>query len=888
MISLPIDSVLDEIVDRLRAAPAVVVVAPPGAGKTTRVPPVILRAGLLDRSHPNLVMLQPRRVAARAAAHRIADEQGWSVGGEVGYQVRFEKHIGPNTRLRVLTEGILNKQLLDDPSLAGVGCIVLDEFHERSLHTDLAVALLREVQQSLREDLLLVVMSATLHAEPVASFLGGCPIVRAEGRMFPVEISYVPSNGEPLPARVADAITSFLEKGVEKGVRHLFSGANSPEKTAPEKGVRYHFRDDVLAFLPGAEEIRRAARLIDGAARQAGVDVLPLFGSLPFEQQVRALQPGGRRKIILATNIAETSLTIDGVTTVIDGGYARVAGYDPQRGLDRLELKRISKASAEQRAGRAGRTAPGRCIRLWSAKEHHELDDFELPEVMRVDLCGAVLSLHAWGQSDPRKFGWFQRPPDEMLDAAEELLAMLGALADARLTPIGEKLLALPVHPRIGRLMLAAAEAGRIEEGAAMAALLEEKDIIAPPASGQRGPLANVQSSSDLVERIRLLEEAERARFAAHLRDRGIDVAAVRQVARVRDQLIRVSKSNRTLSPALSRSTGRGSQPSDDQLLRWPLLAYPDRVVRRRASDPNTGVMVGGGGVRFSPESTVKRGEFLVAIDARHDQRSTAREALVRVASQIDVEWLEELFPQSIRRQRSLTFDESRQRVVGLGTTWYRDLLLREDRDAPVDPGPAGPVLAQALRPRARELFDSDERAAAWLARARFLAGAMPDQNWPALDDALLADVIEDACDRKKSVDEVRRAPLVAMLQAKLPYQLSRLIDEHAPESIEVPSGSRIRLDYTSGQRPVLAVRLQEIFGWTDTPRLAGGRVPILLHILGPNFRPVQVTDDLRSFWATTYPQVRKDLRVRYPRHAWPDDPLRAKPEAKGGRRRAT
>ena len=873
MVRLPIDSVLDQVVARLREARALVVVAPPGAGKTTRVPPAILRAGLLDAAHPNLIMLQPRRVAARAAAHRIAEEQGWSVGGEVGYHVRFERHVGPNTRLRVLTEGILNRQLLDDPSLDCVGCVVLDEFHERSLHTDLAVALLREVQQSLREDLLLVVMSATLHAEPVARFLGNCPIVQAEGRMFPVDVTYVPSASVRLPERVACTIQSTLDL---------------------RNGDRTRLLGDVLVFLPGAEEIRRTARLIDGAARAAGADVLPLYGSLPFDEQVRALRPSQRRKVILATNIAETSLTIEGVTTVIDGGYARVAGYDPQRGLDRLELKRISKASAEQRAGRAGRTAPGRCVRLWSAKEQHELDDFELPEVKRIDLSVAVLSLHAWGQADPRKFGWFEPPPDEMLDAAEELLGMLGALDAGRITALGKKLLALPVHPRIGRLLLEAAEAGRVEEGAAVAALLEEKDIVAPPAPGERGPLAGVQGDSDLVERMRLLAEAEKARFGAHLRDGGIDVTAARQVARVRDQLIRVARSNRTLTPHLAppasrepKSTGRGSK-AEDELLRWPLLAYPDRVVRRRESDPNTGVMVGGGGVRFSPESTVKRGEFLVAIDARHDQRSIAREAFVRVASKIEVEWLEQMFPQSIRRQRTLVYDESRGRVVGRGTVSYRDLLLREDRDAPVDAEQAGPVLAEALRSRVAEIFQSDERAAAWLARVRFLAQAMPEQGWPGFDDAALGEVIAEASTGKKSLDEVRRASLVGALQARLPYALVRLVDEHAPESIEVPSGSRVRLDYGSGQRPVLSVRLQEIFGWTETPRVAGGRVPILLHILGPNFRPVQVTDDLRSFWATTYAQVRKDLRVRYPRHSWPEDPLVAKPEAKGGRRRAT
>jgi ATP-dependent helicase HrpB len=750
----------------------------------------------------------------------------------------------------VLTEGILMRQLLDDPSLEGIGCVVLDEFHERSIHTDLAIAMLREVQQSIREDLLLVVMSATLAAEPIARFLGDCPIVRAEGRLFPVEISYRSPAGGRLPERAAGAVTDML----------------SDSDSMP---------GDVLVFLPGAEEIRRTMRLIENGGSHSDVRLLPLHGSLPFDEQIRALRPSDRRKVILATNIAETSLTIEGVTTVIDSGFARVAGYDPQRGLDRLELKRISKASAEQRAGRAGRVAPGKCIRLWSAREQQELADFELPEVMRVDLCATVLALHAWGASDPRRFGWFEPPPPEMLAAAEQLLAMLGALTSqtgARITPIGEKLLSLPVHPRIGRLLLAAVEAGRADEGATMAALLEEKDIIAAPPPGEATPLRHVQGSSDLLERMELLNGT---------RGDGIDNGAVRQVLRTRDQLLRIAERINRSKPFTRRP-----HPADDDLLRWPLLAYPDRVARRRPNDPNSAVMVGGGGVRLSPDSVVKRGEFFVALDARHDERSAAREAFVRIASRIEVEWLEELFPQSVRRERTLVFDESRQRVVGLGQVWYRDLLLREERDAPVDPQQAGIVLAEALRPRAREIFESDESAAAWLARTRFLAANMPDRDLPTFDDTMLADALADAAIGKRSVDEIRRDPLRQLLQSRLPYAIVRLIDEQAPEAIEVPSGSRIRLDYASGARPILAVRLQEIFGWTRTPCVAGGHVPILLHILGPNFRPVQITDDLESFWRNTYAQVRKDLRVRYPRHAWPDDPLTAKPQAKGGRRR--
>ncbi len=834
MVPLPIDPILPEIVGKLRSFRSAVVVAEPGAGKTTRVPPAILAAGLLPQQNPILVILQPRRIAARAAAHRIAEEQGWTLGREVGYHVRFDRQLTSQTRLRVLTEGILTRQLLDDPSLDGIGCVILDEFHERSLHTDLAIALLREVQQSIRPDLLLVVMSATLAAEPLARFLGECPVVRSEGRLFPVEISYRSNSGARLPDRVADATIEALSDSAE---------------------------GHVLVFLPGAQEIRRTANLVEASAPQSDLEVLPLYGSLPFEEQIRALRPSKKRKLILATNIAETSLTIEGVTTVIDSGLARVAGYDPQRGLDRLELKRISKASAEQRAGRAGRVAPGRCIRLWTQKEQHHLEDFELPEIKRVDLSGTVLALHAWGQSDPCKFGWFQAPSEQMLDAAQQLLVMLGALDETeqrRITPLGKKLLGLPVHPRIARLLVAAAEEGRGEEGALMAAMLEEKDFVI-------GAL-HLQHDSDLLARIELLS---RRRM-----EREFDAIALRQIERTRDQLLRIASRIKPLRHTTEHAP-----------LKWPLLAYPDRVARRRANDPLSAVMVGGSGLRLASECTVRSGEFFVALDARLDERSAARESLVRMASRIDVEWLEELFPQSIRRDRTLVYDESRQRVIARGTVWYRDLLLREDRDAPVDPQQAGELLAQALRARAREIVESDESNAAWLARLRFLSDAMPEQKLPVPDDSLFEELIIDACAGKRSLDEVRSLGLVSLLQSRLSYQQRRTLDEHAPESIQVPSGSRIRIDYQSGSKPVLAVRLQEVFGWIETPRIAGSRVPVLLHILGPNFRPVQITDDLQSFWKSTYAQVRKDLRVRYPKHAWPENPINAKPQAKGGRR---
>jgi len=849
MTPLPIDVHLPEIVRRLQEAKSLVIVAEPGAGKTTRVPPAILRGGMLSADHPNLVMLQPRRVAARAAAQRIAEENSWEVGGEVGYQIRFEKRIGKNTRLRVLTEGVLTRQMLDDPFLEGVGAVLLDEFHERSLHIDLAIAMLREMQQTVRPDLLLIVMSATLEAETASRFLGDCPVVRVPGRTFAVEIEYRPHGDAAIGPRVANAVEDVIGRADLGG--------------------------DVLVFLPGAQEIRRVGRLLEPLGKRNDLAIFPLHGSLPPEQQTLALRPSNRRKVILSTNIAETSLTIEGVRWVIDSGLARVPAFDPRRGLDRLELKRISKASAIQRAGRAGRTGPGTCVRLWSAKEQAELDEFELPEVMRVDLAGAVLDLHAWGKADAAAFGWFEQPPVAALESAQRLLEMLGALDDGGVTPMGERLISLPLHPRIGRLLCAAAEAGCVEEGATLAALLGERDIRRPDFSQPmhaRGPAT--QGDSDLLLRMQDLAEAERYRFAAHLNDRGIDVIAARQVAQVRDELLRIG---RRLGDV------RSMRPSDETLLKLLLWAYPDRVCRRRAGDRAAGVMTGGGGVRLDAESVVRQSELFLALDARDDPRSGTREAMVRIASAIREEWLWAMFPQSILRERTTVFDERRGKVVGRGVVRYRDLVLSEEADAQVDS--PGETLAAALRPRAAELFAKDEQAANFLARVGLLKKWMPEHPWPAFDANELGDALAELCAGKKSVEEIERLPLADALEARLGFPLDRLLRGQAPETIEVPSGSRIRLEYAANQPPVLKVRLQEVFSWRETPRIAAGRVAVVLHLLGPNYQPVQITGDLKSFWATTYFQVRKDLRVRYPKHSWPDDPLTAKPQAKGGRR---
>ncbi len=847
MTPLPIDEALPELLDALASRGAAVLVAEPGAGKTTRVPPAILRMLRDEPGCPAMLLLQPRRVAARAAAARIAAENGWTVGREIGYQVRFDRKVSRETRITVITEGILTRRLLADPFLEGVGAVILDEFHERSLHTDLALALLKEVKDTVRDDLRLLVMSATLDPGPISRFLGDCPVIQAPGRSFPVSVEYAPATPGPVALRVAQAVISAVEVGPP---------------------------GDVLVFLPGVAEIQRTARELASWATREDCRVLPLHGRLSAEEQARALDPAPVRKVILSTNVAETSLTIEGVTTVIDSGLARFAAHDPARGLDRLELGRISKASASQRAGRAGRLGPGRCVRLWSAGEERGMAEFDTPEVHRVDLAETVLALRAWGHPEPAKFPWFEPPPTAHLEGAQRLLFWLGATEaeDGPLTPIGQRLLRVPAHPRLGRLLLAAADQGIPRLGATLAALLTEKDLLA-----HRGE-APAPGPSDLLPRLDALNEAESRHFSPNLRDQGIDPVAARQVARARDDLLRSTRLGRPGVPE--------AEVDEETLLRLTLLAYPDRVARLRGETPGSGVMVGGRGIQRERSSIVRESPLILALDPRDDRRGGSSVARVSLASEVRPEWLEAAFPGSVARGRSVRFDERRGRVVGLDTWTYRGLVLREDDHAAVDPDRAGEAIAAALVPIARAFLREEPAIASFLDRLESLRQWCPEREWPALDDVDLAEILTSACRGKVSIEEVRGGGLLDWILGWVGHSTLRLVNELTPEALVVPSGNRIRLVYESGRPPILAVRLQELFGCPETPRIADGRVAVLLHLLGPNFRPVQVTDDLQSFWASTYFQVRKDLRARYPRHSWPDAPLLARPEAKGSRRR--
>ena len=761
---LPIDPYLPEIVERLDRGRALVVVAPPGAGKTTRVAPALVARGAL-------ILLQPRRVAARSLARRIAEEQGWQVGREVGWQVRFEREYSEATRLLVATEGILTARLLADPLLSGFRTVIVDEFHERSVHADLALAFLKQAMAA-RDDLRVVVMSATLDAAPVAAFLGGCPVLEVPGRPYPVEVGYSPGSS---PA-------AALREAAAQAGGHL------------------------LCFLPGAAEIRETEAALAGA----GLEVRPLHGSLDARAQDLALAPSARRKAILATNIAETSLTVDGVDTVVDSGWHKVLRYDAERGIDRLEAERIPADSAEQRAGRAGRTGPGRAVRLWDPRDR--LRPHREPEVRRIDLAGPLLDIIAWG-GDPLAFEWFDTPPEDRVHPALELLGLLGAVDGRRLTPLGQTLRRLPLAPRLARVL---AEAGASPRAAAACALLSER-------RGGMGPSGTAPSTdSDVLALVDRLGDAP---------------GPVRQAAR---ELLRIAE----------RLLGERPVMNDDASLRRALfVGYPDRVARRREPASPRLVLASGHGAVLGRESGVREAELLVALDVVAGRAGPGSEALVRVASRVEREWLRPTHREVVHR-----FDAGSGAVRAVERDWYLKLLLAE-RAVPARPGEAGPLLAAALRERG---LDQSGEA---LRRRLAFAGIGVD---------LLAR-LEAAAGGHTRLPELDAGEL-------LTFEERQAVERQAPSSLSLPSGRRVPLEYSEDGGVSAAVKLQELFGLGETPRVGPRKEPVTLSLLAPNGRPVQTTRDLKSFWDRTYPQVRKELRGRYPRHPWPEDPWTAPP----------
>ncbi len=781
---LPIDDALPEIRAALRVG-NVVVRAAPGAGKTTRVPPA-----LLDLVPGRVVVLEPRRVAARAAASRIAHERGSTVGEEVGWQVRFDRRAGPATRLVFATEGTLLRQVLADPLLEGISAVVLDEVHERSVDLDLCLALLREVQRDVRPDLRLVAMSATVDPTPFAAWLSA-PVVDVAGRLFPVDRIYDRFDDD---RRLADRVAAAVI-----------------EALACTDGA-------VLAFLPGASEIRWTAERLT----QVGVPVLPLYGALEGAGQDAALR-GGRR-VVLATNVAETSVTVEGVRSVVDGGFVKRLHADPTTGLERLDTERVSVSAADQRAGRAGRLGPGRCRRLWSERVQRALDPQDVPELHRADLLGPVLSICSWG-ADPSRFAWFDSPPQRAVDTAVDGLRALGLLGISGLTEAGRIVAGWPLHPRLGRLLLEATARGAPVAGAWAAALLGGRD-----AGRSREPEAD--SPSDLFDRV---EEARRGRCTSDQR-------------REAEALIRLVR-------------GRPS-PSDDDpdaLGQAVLAAWADRVAKRREPGSARGLMVGGRGVKLGPGSAVRTAPLFCCLDVD----DAGAEATVRIASGVRPEWL------TTTTDVELDFDD--ERVNARRRTRWRGLVLAEF-PAEAEPRAAAKRLAAEARTRLARVVPTDGAYADLQGRLAFVARHRPDSGLISVDPL---DLLEDLCTGLRSLGELRAANWCGAVHDRLGWDGQRLLETLAPDRIDLPSGRSAHIDWT-GDRPVLAVKMQHLFGLTETPTVAGGRVPLLLQLLGPNGRPQQVTDDLAGFWERTWPQVRKELRGRYPRHKWPEDPRTA------------
>ncbi|HVF49112.1 MAG TPA: ATP-dependent helicase C-terminal domain-containing protein [Pyrinomonadaceae bacterium] len=888
---LPIDALLPEILDSLRDTPNLVVEAPTGAGKTTRVAPAVLDAGLAGSQE--VWVLEPRRMAARMAARRVAEERGEELGETVGYQVRFEEASGPRTRIRFLTEGVLTRRLLSDPQLSRVGAVVLDEFHERHLQADLALALLRRLQKSTRPDLRLVAMSATLDAAPVALYLGECPVLRSEGRSFEVAVEHLARPDErPLASQVEAAIRRLASEGLD---------------------------GDVLVFLPGASEIRRAQEACARIASDAELLVLPLHGELPAAEQERAVRPAGRRKIILSTNVAETSLTIEGVVAVVDSGLARVASHSHWSGLQTLGVARISRASATQRAGRAGRTREGRCLRLYTAQDFNARPAYETPEISRLDLAEPALELHAAGVTDLDAFEWFEPPPPNALAAAGALLQRLDAIdAGGRVNARGRRMLRLPLHPRLSRLVVEAEARNVADEGCLVAALINERDIrassILPGTNERRRTHDAASSPSDLLELRDLFTEAERANFAPEsLRRLNLEARTVRTVERVRRQLQRLCAGERKERGERGRGreergkkredAGKGreergkalSKEQETELLIAILTGYPDRVARRRvstgdaqASDAEL-LLAGGSGAELAPESVVRQADLLVAVDAeervgagrgRAGGRSGAR-TFVRLASAIEPEWLLDLYTNLISETTEASWNSEAERVEVVRRLVYEGLTLDESRTTDARDERVAQVLAGAALAAGVEAFAGEE-INHFRARVEFMSRTFPEAGFPVLSETDVRAGLVRLCEGRRSFAELRAAAraggLLEELRARLSAEQKRMLAASAPERIALATGRQVRVNYERERTPWAESRLQDFFGMKEGPKIAGGRVALVLHLLAPNRRPVQLTADLAGFWTRHYPQVRRELSRRYPRHAWPENPL-AKPE---------
>jgi ATP-dependent helicase HrpB len=813
---LPIDAALPELTAALRTNNAAVLVAPPGAGKTTRVPLVLAAEPWAKRSENpgRILVLEPRRLAARAAAERMAHNLGERVGETVGLRVRFGSKVSRRTRIEIVTEGIFTRLILDDPTLEGVAAVLFDEFHERSLDVDLGLALARDAQQGLREDLKILVMSATIDGARVAALmgsavLGGAPVIESQGKSFAVETRYVGRDARPIEPQVADTILHAMR--AEPG--------------------------SLLAFLPGAAEIRRAQALLENRINDATTDIVPLYGALGGDEQARAIEPAppGRRKIVLATSIAETSITIDGVRIVVDSGVARVPRYEPDVGVTRLETVRVSRAAADQRRGRAGRTEPGLCYRLWDEPQTAALEPFARPEILAADLSAFALDLAAWG-ADADKLAFLDPPPNAALAEAKALLTALGAIdADGRITEEGRQLRRLPLPPRLARMVVDAARLGEGMIAAEIAALISERGL-----GGD---------DVDMRERLGALhrDRAPRARDARAM--------AQRWAAVVEAPLRRV-KSELSVGALIA-------------------LAFPERIAKNRGGAAGAFVLANGRGANLDPASPLAREPFLAVAELA----GSAAQGRILSAAPITLGEIEARFADRITARQDITFDATSLSLRGRNSRRLGALVLGE-QPVPVMPDEnTANLLAESIAALGIDRLPWTKALAQWRDRVMFLRQS-EGASWPDLSDAALAASAEawlaPALAGKTALAEFTADEFATVLGEFLPWPLRRRLDAEAPVYFEAPTGSRVPIDYASDGGPKIAIRVQELFGLDRHPAIAGGKVPLAIELLSPAQRPVQTTRDLPGFWRGSYAAVRAEMRGRYPKHPWPDDPIAA------------
>jgi ATP-dependent helicase HrpB len=823
---LPIDAVLEELQQALAANSAAVLVAPPGAGKTTRVPLALLEAPWIGNR--KIIMLEPRRIAARASAERMARTLGEQVGETVGYRVRFGSKVSRATRIEVVTEGIFSRQILDDPELTGVAAVLFDEFHERSLDADTGLALARDAQTGLREDLRILVMSATIDGARVAKLLGEAPVIASEGRAFPVETRYLGRKPDvPLERQMADAIASALR--ADQG--------------------------SVLAFLPGAAEIRRTQNFLAERIQDAAIEIVPLFGALDATVQDRAIAPApkGCRKVVLATSIAETSLTIEGVRIVVDSGVARVPRYEPDIGLTRLETLRASRAAVDQRRGRAGRTEPGVCYRLWDEPQTASLVAYTQPEILSADLSSLVLDLAQWGVRDPAQLAFLDPPPAPSLKEAQSLLRELGALdADGRITAEGHCLRGLALPPRLARMIVDSHRLGAGHAAAEVAAILTER--------GLGGDSVDLDARLDQFRR----DRSQRATSARSLAQRwAAQVAASESV----------QQSTRGAAAAPSpQGGGESSPPSTGVMLGF---AFPDRVAKNRGN--GSFVLANGRGASIDQTSALARAPYLAVAELT----GTAANGRILLAAPILPADIELRFADEIESTVEVTFDRGAMALRARRKRTLHAITLSEAPLALTPSAETARVLADGLIAAGIDRLPWSKSLKQWRDRVMFLRAA-EGEPWPDLSDLALATERESwlmpALYDKTSLKDFSSGDLSEALTTRLPWELRTRLDREAPTHFEAPTGTLLSIDYEAEQGPTIAVRLQELFGLKVHPSLAKGAVPLVLELLSPAHRPVQVTRDLPGFWRGSYAAVRSDLRGRYPRHPWPEDPSSAMP----------